>query len=113
MIRILSLGDVFGRPGRSLVHAHLPRLRAEYSPDCIIVNSENLTNGRGPSLGHIRELQALGIDCLTGGNHSFARMAEIAPYMDTPESIQIRPFNYPQSRFYRVPGRGYRIVRKS
>ena len=110
MIRILVFGDVFGKNGRRLMREHLPRLREEYHPDCIIANSENITNGVGPKMEHAEEMRALGIDCLTGGNHSFANIDSIGPYMDAPDSIQIRPLNLFEGRFYRVPGRGYRIV---
>lgn len=65
-MKILVIGDVFGRKGRQLLAQYLPELREKHAPDFIIANSENSTNGRGPTLAHIHELLDLGIDVLTG-----------------------------------------------
>ena len=40
-------------------------------------------------------------------------MDEIAEYMDSPESIQIRPANFYESKHYRLPGKGYKIFEKN
>lgn len=51
-------------------------------------------------------MRELGIDIFTGGNHSFANMDEIRDYMDTIDSPQLRPANFYESRYYKLPGRG-------
>ena len=84
----------------------LPGLLDLHKPDFVIANSENITNGKWPNLEHIQEMQKIGIDILTGWNHSFAKINEIAEYMDSPESIQIRPANFYESKHYKLPGKG-------
>ncbi len=46
-MRILFIGDVFGRPGRELVRRGLPALAARYDFDAIIANVENAASGAG------------------------------------------------------------------
>jgi len=45
-MKILILGDVFGRTGRRMVEENIGVLRAKYAPDFIIANSENITGGK-------------------------------------------------------------------
>lgn len=113
-MKILVIGDIFGRLGRSMVKKHLPELREKYEPDFIIANSENICHGKGPKYRHILFLQELGCDILTAGNHSFVHGDDIAEYLDTLESIQIRAANFYDSMYApRMPGRGYAIVEKN
>lgn len=44
-MRLLLIGDVFGRPGRDGVTAWLPAFRRERGVDFVIANGENATNG--------------------------------------------------------------------
>ena len=111
-MKILVFGDIFGRKGRELLTSYMPQLRAEHAPDFIVANSENVTSGKGPTLAHIQDLAALGIDGLTGGNHSFTHLDDIGAYMDSEESIQIRPANYFESKHYHLPGRGATVLKK-
>jgi metallophosphoesterase (TIGR00282 family) len=111
--KILVFGDVFGRVGRRIVKEQLPELRKKFAPDFMVANAENLTGGKGPSIPHAQEMLDLGFDVLTGGNHSFARLGEIAPFMDAPGSRLIRPANYFETPDFRVPGRGYAVVEKN
>ena len=39
-MRVLLLGDIYGRPGRKIVAEYLPQLRGEYQPDLVIANGE-------------------------------------------------------------------------
>jgi metallophosphoesterase (TIGR00282 family) len=112
-MKILIFGDIYGRNGRRLIKKFLPEIRAQYAPDFIIGNSENMTSGKGPKLHHIHEFEHLGFDCLTGGNHLFKNIAEIQAYMNTLDSIQIRPENYYRAPGYSVPGHGYRFIQKT
>lgn len=111
-MRIVILWDVFGRTGRRMVEQYLPGIRAKYQPDFLVANSENITSGKGPSMKHIREMEALGFDVLTGWNHVFSHLQDIGEYINTPDSIQIRPANYFDAPGYQVPGKGYRIVER-
>ncbi|HSE61368.1 MAG TPA: TIGR00282 family metallophosphoesterase [Candidatus Saccharimonadales bacterium] len=75
MLKVLYLGDIMGRPGRDVVRYILPKLRETYTPDLVIAQSENVSHGKGISPGHVHELQKLGIDVFTGGNHTIERPA--------------------------------------
>ena len=44
-MRILFIGDVFGRPGRDLVRRGLPALAARYELGAFIANVENAASG--------------------------------------------------------------------
>jgi metallophosphoesterase (TIGR00282 family) len=111
-MKILIFGDIFGRMGRELVATHLPALREKYAPDFIVGNSENVTSGVGPVPEHVAELQTLGFDCLTGGNHTFSHIKDLGPELEKPDTIQIRPANYFEAPKYPIPGKGWKICEK-
>jgi metallophosphoesterase (TIGR00282 family) len=100
-MKILFIGDIFGRPGRDAIARYLPELRAELKPDFVIVNADNAAHGTGliPSLA--RELYDLGIDLLTGGDHIWDQKEMIA-HLDR-EPLVLRPYNYPPG----TPGKGW------
>ena len=102
---ILYVGDIMAELGIATVDSCLPQLRAEYSIDCVIAQSENVTDGRGITPSDMARLQAMGIDGFTGGNWSLYR-SEIEPAMSDPLQPIIRPANYP----YGTPGLGYKYV---
>ena len=70
-MRLLFLGDVMGRSGRTAVAAELPRLRREWALDFVVVNGENATGGTGLSAAHAALLFDAGADCVTLGDHAF------------------------------------------
>lgn len=104
-MRVLFLGDIVGRPGRSAVRELLPELSREYLPDVILGNIENAAGGVGVKPEQVRELGAQGICLFTSGNHIFARQ-EIIPYLSKDESIVIRPINFSEGS----PGRGFHVL---
>jgi 2',3'-cyclic-nucleotide 2'-phosphodiesterase len=105
-MKILFVGDIVGKPGRSAVQKIVPRLRKEHGLDYCIGNSENSAGGAGITPDSADELlQAL--DLLTSGNHTFAKR-EITPYLERAGSKQLRPANYPEG----TPGRGVGVVGK-
>jgi metallophosphoesterase (TIGR00282 family) len=112
-MKILIFGDIFGRMGRELTARHLPALKEAYAPDFIVGNSENLTSGKGPVPEHVTEFAALGFDCLTGGNHVFSHLKELAGELQKPDTIQIRPANYYDVPGYQIPGKGWRVCEKA
>ena len=81
-----------GRPGRDVVAAALPKIRAEHSVDFVVAQAENVSHGKGMSPGHMRELQAVGIDFFTGGNHTTERTAIKALLADPAEPV-VAPIN--------------------
>ncbi len=97
-MRILMLGDIFGRPGRQIVADFLPEIKAQYRPNVIIVNGENSAGGFGLTRKIAEELFGLGVDVITGGNHIWDQK-EMYTYIQE-ESRVLRPANYPPG----VPG---------
>jgi len=99
-LRILFIGDIFGRPGRTIVRERLPELR-DRGLDLIIANGENAAAGFGITPQITEELLDLGIDVLTTGNHvwdkreilDYFRMAEDNLYSSARRLL--RPANYP------------------
>jgi len=102
-MRILFLGDVVGRAGRSAVEERLPALRAAWKLDFVVVNGENATSGNGLSEGHAKALLEAGADCITLGDHAFDR-AEMLQHIERDTRI-LRPLNYAKA----APGRGARV----
>jgi metallophosphoesterase (TIGR00282 family) len=100
-LRILAIGDIIGKPGRTAVKEILPGLCYEHNIDFVIGNGENAAGGVGLTPGTAEELFDSGIDVITTGNHIWAQK-EIIPYLDS-EPPLLRPLNYPPTN----PGRGY------
>jgi 2',3'-cyclic-nucleotide 2'-phosphodiesterase len=107
-MKILFVGDIVGKPGRNAVRQLVPRLREQHGLDLCIGNSENSAGGAGITPESADELLESGIDLLTSGNHTFAKR-EIGPYLDRPDSRQLRPANYPDG----APGRGHAVLTAS
>jgi metallophosphoesterase (TIGR00282 family) len=107
-MHILFIGDIFGRPGRTMVKDHLPELVKEHAIDLIIANGENAAAGFGITPPLAEELFELGIDVITTGNHVWDKR-EIVEYFQNadgnPHSMArrlLRPANYPAG----MPGWG-------
>ncbi len=98
-MKILYLADVIGRPGRVMVKHHIANIKSEFGVDLVIINAENASHGFGVSVKNAKELFSMGIDMMTGGNHSWDKK-DILPMMDILPIL--RPLNYPKSS----PGSG-------
>jgi len=103
-MRVLAIGDVFAKAGVRAVRRWLPELRDELDPGLIIVNVENVHNGRGIDPSGIQAILDSGADCLTSGNHVWARKGH-EKLLEEEERL-LRPANYPDP----CPGRGVTIV---
>jgi 2',3'-cyclic-nucleotide 2'-phosphodiesterase len=99
-MNILFIGDIFASGGRSIVADHFHQLMEEYHIDLAIANAENSAGGFGITPSIAEELLSLGLDVLTGGNHSFDKR-EIHDYIDHQPRL-LRPANYPAG----LPGNG-------
>lgn len=100
-MRVFFLGDIFGKPGRKAVKSLLPNLKKEHGVEMVIANAENLAGGKGATEKTLREMEAVGVDIFTGGNHIFHE-PEI---FNSERKNLVRPANYPQG----TPGVGYVI----
>jgi len=102
-MRILFIGDIFGKPGRRLVHEKLHSLLHEHHIDFCIANIENAAAGFGITPKIADEFLNSGIDLLTSGNHIWDKSG-IVPYL-TEQPRLLRPHNYPKT----TPGTGIYI----
>ncbi len=104
-MKVLFLGDVFAKPGRTAVQRLVPKLISREGIDLVVANAENVANGSGVTPDNADELLAAEVDLLTSGNHIWSKR-EIVPYLEAPGSRLLRPANYPRN----APGRGRAIA---
>jgi len=107
-MRILFIGDIFGRPGRNIVKDRLPGIVRDHSINLIIANGENSAAGFGITPALAEELFELNIDVITTGNHVWDKR-EIIDYFQMvegnghgPARRVLRPANFPAD----MPGSG-------
>jgi len=107
-MRILFIGDIFGRPGRTIVKDRLADIVRDQAIDLVIANGENAAAGFGITPPLVEELFDLNIDVITTGNHVWDKR-EIVDYFqmvegngDGPQRRVLRPANYPSD----MPGWG-------
>jgi 2',3'-cyclic-nucleotide 2'-phosphodiesterase len=100
-LRILFIGDIFGRPGRTIVREHLASLMKEHAVDLCIANGENAAGGFGLTPQIAEEFFDLGIEVITTGNHVWDKR-ELVDYFNaavnepySPARRVLRPANYP------------------
>jgi len=98
MLRVLFVGDVYGKPGRRVLAAQLPTLRDR--ADFIVVNGENAAGGFGLNRESFELIVSAGADAVTLGNHAWHHR-EVYGLTDDPRLI--RPLNLPPG----TPGRGW------
>ncbi|CAI2161885.1 5542_t:CDS:1 [Funneliformis geosporum] len=99
-MKILAIGDIFGKTGREVIKNYLSQLKKEEEIDLIVANVENTTHGKGISFNHYKELKKYGIDIMTSGNHVFY-LEETQKDMDKFVDL-LRPLNSNPSH----PGKG-------
>ena len=104
-MKILFIGDIVGKPGRDAALELVPVLRAEFAPDLVIANAENIAGGWGITPPIADLLLHGGMDVLTMGNHTWAK-AEGEAVMETQARV-LRPANYPPG----TPGRGFGLFK--
>ena len=68
-MKILMVGDVFGRAGRKNFAELTPKIKAEKNIDVVVVNGENAAHGKGLTVATFNELLSGGADIITTGNH--------------------------------------------
>ena len=100
--KVLAVGDVVGNPGLERIRRNLRQLKRKTGADFVVVNGENAAVV-GITPDQAEDILDAGADCITLGNHTWAKR-EIVNYVDDCPQI-VRPANYaPQ-----VPGRGWQI----
>lgn len=99
-MKFVFLGDIVGRTGRVAVVKRIPEIRERLKPDFVVVNGENAAGGFGITSEICKELFKVGVDVITGGNHSWDQR-EAFRYIEQ-EPRLMRPANFPAG----TPGRG-------
>ncbi|MFL2770288.1 MAG: TIGR00282 family metallophosphoesterase [Rhodospirillaceae bacterium] len=106
-MRILYLGDIMGRSGRTAVIRRLPDLRALLQIDFVVACGENAAHGFGITAKICEAFFDAGVDVITTGNHAWDQR-EIIDYIPT-EPRLLRPVNYPDG----TPGQGAGLYQTS
>jgi len=106
-MKLLFIGDIVGKPGREIVAALVPKLRAERGIDFVIANGENAAAGAGITASICKTLLESGVDAITLGDHVWDQKGfetDIAGL----ERV-CRPANLPAGN----PGRDHLILEKN
>lgn len=104
-MKLLFIGDIFGRTGRDLVRRHLKALASAEGADLVIANGENAAGGAGITRDNTNEILSAGVDVITSGNHVWDKR-ETLEFIGA-EPRLIRPANYPAG----TPGLGSYLAR--
>ncbi|MEI8150572.1 MAG: TIGR00282 family metallophosphoesterase [Hyphomicrobiales bacterium] len=103
-MRILFIGDIVGRTGRTVLLNWMPKLIAEWNLDLVVVNGENAAGGFGITEAIYNEFIDAGADAITLGNHAWDQREALVFIERAPRLI--RPINYPAG----TPGRGAAMI---
>ena len=103
-MKVLFIGDIVGKGGRTAVKALLPNLVDKYKIDLVIANGENIAAGFGLTGSLVDELFKTGVHIITTGNHVWDKK-EFIPYISKDNRV-LRPLNYPPG----VPGSGSIVI---
>lgn len=93
-MRVLFIGDIVGKPGRSIVRRAVPALIESEGLDLVIANAENCAGGSGLTPSNYFELTQVGIDGITLGDHVYRRR-EILRTLEEATNI-VKPANLPR-----------------
>ncbi len=104
-MRILFIGDIFGKPGREIARRAIPALVSSADVDFVIANVENSAAGFGVTGDIADTILTYGVDVMTSGNHIWDKK-EILDYIPRQHKL-LRPANFPAG----VPGHGSYLAR--
>lgn len=104
-MNILYIGDVMGEAGIKVVEKVLPVLKKKHQIDFVVVQAENVSEGKGLTVKDYDRLKRAGIQAFTGGNWTLHR-DETEPLLEDPKEPITRPANYPEG----TAGQRYKIV---
>ncbi len=99
-MKILFIGDIFGKPGRDIARRAIPSLVEQRGIDFVIANVENSAAGFGVTGDIAETILSYGVDVMTSGNHVWDKK-EVLEYIPRQPKL-LRPANFPAG----VPGRG-------
>jgi metallophosphoesterase (TIGR00282 family) len=102
-MKILFVGDIVGKGGRQAVATLVPALRRELACDFCVANAENIAGGSGLTRRCLAELDAVGVDVFSSGDHVWDQR-EFPGEIDRIANV-LRPANVSPNQ----PGRGYGV----
>lgn len=102
-MKILFIGDTYGLYGLDYLLEQLPELKRTYKPNMIIVNGENLAEGRGITEQIYKELMKVNVSAITMGNWTWGNY-NLLDFIES--SVIIRPANFKEA-----PGVGYKNIK--
>ena len=103
-MRILFIGDVVGKSGRTAISEHLPGAIRDWKLDLVVVNGENAAGGFGITEVIYNDFIDAGADAVTLGNHAWNQKEALVFIERAPRLV--RPLNFPRH----TPGRGAALV---
>ena len=106
-MRILFIGDIFGKPGRDLIRRGVGPLVEHHGIDLVIANGENAAAGSGITRELGDQILGWGVDVMTSGNHIWSKR-EAIDYIGA-EPRLLRPANFPAG----APGNGSYLARSA
>jgi 2',3'-cyclic-nucleotide 2'-phosphodiesterase len=104
-VRILFIGDIFGKSGREIARRAIPAIVERRQIDFVIANVENSAAGFGVTGDIADTILEFGVDVMTTGNHVWDKK-EVLDYIPRQTKL-LRPANFPAG----VPGRGSYVGR--
>ena len=107
LFKVLFIGDIIGKLGRTVCRQVLPDLKKELKPDLIIANGENSAHGYGITEKVYKELLEMGVEAVTMGNHVWDKKELVKNIDNLP--LVVRPANYPAG----VPGPDHLLIEKN
>lgn len=103
-VRVLFVADVVGKPGYEILSEILPGVIDRHKIDFVIANGENTNNGKGITEKQAERFIKLGVDVITGGNHTWENW-KLKDLFQNYNQV-IRPANYPEGNI----GTGVAVV---
>ncbi|WP_258393873.1 TIGR00282 family metallophosphoesterase [Mycoplasma wenyonii] len=109
LLKVLFIGDIFGKSGRTIIREQLSELKKKHSIDLVIANAENSAHGKGVTPKILNQLMEVGVNFFTLGNHSWAKKESLLTLFDTYSNL-VRPLNLKESFKYCSLGEGSREI---
>ncbi len=103
-MKVIFFGDIVGSIGRKGLKLAVDEVKQKIKPDLMIANIENLAHGKGVTEKTFQEVNSLGIDVFTSGNHIF-RKPDYKKLLPAKKNF-LRPANFTGD----VPGHGWYVV---
>ena len=107
MIKIIFIGDINGKLGRTAISKIVPKLKKQTKADLVIANGENMAHGTGVTESTIKEIIDAEVDYITTGDHAFDAKSNETTFNG--QLPIIRPANFPPTN----PGSGFILIEKN